>query len=85
MTRPVPGGADLLLTSCFPPVNGGIARWMAEIAGRYPDPGLVVSTGQHPDSQEVDEPLPCEVDRLPIATRRLRGLQGLLLWSRRPR
>ena len=83
MTRPVPGGVDLLLTSCFPPVGGGLARWMAEIAARYPEPGIVVSTGQHPDSQEVDEPLPCEVDRLPIATRRLRGLQGLLLWSRR--
>jgi phosphatidylinositol alpha-1,6-mannosyltransferase len=83
MTRPVPGGADLLLASCFPPVGGGIARWMAEVAARYPEPGIVVSTGQHPDSQEVDEPLPCEVDRLPLPNRRLRGLQGLLLWSRR--
>jgi phosphatidylinositol alpha-1,6-mannosyltransferase len=83
MTRPAPTGADLLLAYSFPPVGGGIARWMAEIARRYPAPGIVVSTGQHPDSQEVDEALGVEVDRLPIATRRLRGLQGLLLWSRR--
>jgi phosphatidyl-myo-inositol dimannoside synthase len=83
MMRAHSAGADLLLASSFPPMGGGIARWMAEIARRYPAPGVVVSTGQHPDSQEVDESLPCEVDRLPIAMRRLRGLQGLLLWSRR--
>ncbi len=83
MMRPAATGADLLLTYTFPPVGGGIARWMAEIARRYPAPGIVVSTGQHPDSQEVDEALPGEVDRLPIPMRRLRGLQGLLLWSRR--
>jgi phosphatidyl-myo-inositol dimannoside synthase len=83
MMRGQSAGADLLLASSFPPMGGGIARWMAEIARRYPAPGIVVSTGQHPDSQEVDESLPCEVDRLPIAMRRLRGLQGLLLWSRR--
>jgi len=83
MTRPQATGADLLLASSFPPGGGGLARWMAEIARRYPGPGIVVSTGQHPDSQEVDETLPCEVDRLPIPMRKLRGLQGLLLWSRR--
>jgi phosphatidylinositol alpha-1,6-mannosyltransferase len=82
MMRPSATGADLLLASNFPPAGGGIARWMAEVARRYPAP-IVVSTGQHPDSQEVDETLPCEVDRLPIPLRRLRGLQGLLLWSRR--
>jgi phosphatidylinositol alpha-1,6-mannosyltransferase len=76
-------GTDLLLASCFPPVSGGISRWMAEVARRYPAPGIVVSTGQHPDSQEVDESFPGEVDRLPIPLRKLRGLQGLLLWSRR--
>jgi phosphatidylinositol alpha-1,6-mannosyltransferase len=76
-------GNDLLLAYAFPPAAGGIARWMAEIARRYPAPGIVVSTGQHPDAQEVDESLPCEVDRLPIPVRKLRGLQGLLLWSRR--
>ncbi len=81
--RPAAPRADLLLAYTFPPVSGGLARWMAEIARRYPAPGIVVSTGQHPDSQETDEALPCEVDRVPIPMRRLRGLQGLLLWSRR--
>jgi phosphatidylinositol alpha-1,6-mannosyltransferase len=83
MARPQATGADLLLASSFPPSGGGLARWMAEVARRYPEPGIVVSTGQHPDSQEVDESLPCEVDRLPIPMRKLRGLQGLLLWARR--
>ncbi|HEU5169838.1 MAG TPA: glycosyltransferase family 4 protein [Gemmatimonadales bacterium] len=79
----VGSGPDLLLTYAFPPLSGGLARWMAEVARRYPAPGIVVSTGQHPDSQETDEALGCEVDRLPVPLRRLRGLQGLLLWSRR--
>ncbi len=83
MMRPPAVGADLLLASTFPPAGGGVARWMAEIARRYPAPGIAVSTGQHPDGQEVDEALPCEVDRLPISSRKLRALQGLLLWSRR--
>jgi phosphatidylinositol alpha-1,6-mannosyltransferase len=73
----------LLLTYDFPPIGGGIARWMAELAKRYPPGGLVVSTGQHPDSPGVDAALPNQVDRLPISARRLRTLQGILLWSRR--
>jgi phosphatidylinositol alpha-1,6-mannosyltransferase len=64
-------------------MGGGLARWMAEVARRYPAPGLVVSTGQHPDSQDVDATFPGEVDRLPLPTKQLRTLQGLLLWSRR--
>jgi phosphatidylinositol alpha-1,6-mannosyltransferase len=75
--------SDLLLTYSFPPMSGGLARWMAEIARRYPAPGIVVSTGQHPDSQDVDATFPGEIDRLPLPTRQLRTLQGLLLWSRR--
>ncbi len=73
----------LLLTYDFPPLGGGIARWMGEIARRYPGGGLVVSTGQHPDSSQVDATFPRPVDRLPVSTRRLRSLQGILLWSRR--
>lgn len=75
--------SDLLLTYSFPPVGGGLARWMAEVARRYPAPGLVVSTGQHPDSQDVDGTMPCGVDRVPLPLKQLRTLQGLLLWSRR--
>lgn len=73
----------LLLTYDFPPLGGGIARWMAELAKRYPPGSLVVSTGQHPDAAEVDRALTCQVDRLPVSARRLRTLQGILLWSRR--
>ena len=74
---------QLLLTYDFPPIGGGIARWMAELAKRYPPGTLVVSTGQHPDAPDVDITFPNRVDRLPLPARRLRSLQGLLHWSRR--
>ncbi|HEU5041971.1 MAG TPA: glycosyltransferase family 4 protein [Gemmatimonadales bacterium] len=74
---------QLLLTYDFPPIGGGIARWMAELARRYPPRSLVVSTGQHPDAADVDATFPNPVDRLPIPARRLRTIQGILLWSRR--
>jgi phosphatidylinositol alpha-1,6-mannosyltransferase len=73
----------LLLTYDFPPIPGGIARWMAELARRYPPGALVVSTGQHPDAPDVDSTFPNQVDRLPIPARRLRTIQGILMWSRR--
>jgi phosphatidylinositol alpha-1,6-mannosyltransferase len=76
-------GPQLLLTYDFPPIGGGIARWMAELAKRYPPGSLVVSTGQHPDSPDVDSTFPNRVDRLPLAARKLRTLRGLLFWSRR--
>ena len=43
----------LLLTYDFPPIGGGIARWMAELARRYPAGSLVVSTGQQGDASDV--------------------------------
>src|SRR5919199_4438064 len=73
----------LLLTYDFPPIGGGIARWMAELATRYPAGSLVVSTGQQPDASDIDETFPNRVDRLPVSARRLRTIQGILLWSRR--
>src|SRR6185312_694307 len=73
----------LLLTYDFPPIGGGISRWMAELARRYPPGSLIVSTGQHGDASEVDASFPNRVDRLPIPARRLRTIQGILLWSRR--
>ena len=75
--------ADLLLTLAFPPMAGGVSRWMYEIARRYPPPGIVVSTGFHPDAADVDGTVPSPVDRLPLPAKQLRTLQGLLLWSRR--
>jgi len=73
----------LLLTYDFPPIGGGIARWMAEIAKRYPPGSLVVSTGLHPDAPDVDGAFPNRIDRLPLPAGRLRTIPGLLAWSRR--
>jgi len=73
---------QLLLTHDFPPMSGGISRWMGELARRYPQGELVVSTAQHPDSDEVDERLPNRVDRLAMPAKRLKTLQGILTWSR---
>ena len=73
---------QLLLTYDFPPMSGGIARWMGELARRYPQGSMVVSTGQVPDSDEVDERLPNRVDRLAMPVKRLKTLQGILTWSR---
>jgi phosphatidylinositol alpha-1,6-mannosyltransferase len=56
---------------------------MAELAKRYPAGSLVVSTGQCGDSSDVDAGFPNRVDRLGIPSRRLRTIQGILLWSRR--
>jgi phosphatidylinositol alpha-1,6-mannosyltransferase len=75
--------AHLLLTYDFPPLGGGIARWMGELARRYPAGSLVVSTGQTGAASDVDAGFPNRVDRLGISSRRLRTLQGVLLWSRR--
>lgn len=73
----------LLLTYDFPPIGGGIARWMAELARRYPAGSLVVSTGLQGDASDSDAAFPNRIDRLELPARRLRTLQGILLWSRR--
>ncbi len=74
---------QLLLTYDFPPIGGGIARMMGELAKRYPAGTLVVSTGTKPDASAVDRALPNRVDRVPMPSRRLRTVQGLLTWTRR--
>jgi phosphatidyl-myo-inositol dimannoside synthase len=56
---------------------------MGELAKRYPPGTLVVSTGQHEGSAEIDAALPNSVDRVEVPSRRLRTVQGLLLWSHR--
>lgn len=73
----------LLLTFDFPPMGGGIARWMGELARHYPPGELVVSTGMWPDSEESDAAIPQKVDRIALSAKRLKTLQGLLLWSHR--
>jgi phosphatidylinositol alpha-1,6-mannosyltransferase len=73
-----------LLTDEFPPIQTGVARLMGEIARRYPRGELLVSTGQHRDSLETDGRFQSVIiDRLPIPSRGLKTLAGLLFWSRR--
>ena len=74
---------QLLLTHDFPPMGGGIARWMGELAKRQTPGSLVISTGQYPGGEEADQHLPNPVDRLPMPSGRLRTIQGTLRWSRR--
>jgi phosphatidyl-myo-inositol dimannoside synthase len=74
---------QLLLTYDFPPMGGGIARMMGELARRYPAGTLVVSTGRYVGGSEVDAGFANVVDRIGVASARLRTLQGLLAWSRR--
>lgn len=73
----------LLLTFDFPPMGGGIARWMSELAKRYPPDSLLISSGRRPGSESHDATYPNRVDRLNIAARRLRTLRGLAGWSGR--
>lgn len=74
---------SLLLTYDFPPMGGGIARLMGELARHFPPGSLLVSTGAMPGSAETDATFPNPVDRISIPARRLRTLRGLLFWSRR--
>ena len=74
---------QLLLTYDFPPIGGGIARMMGELAKRYPAGTLVVSTGTRPGAPAVDRALPNRVDRVAVPSRRLRTIQGLVTWTRR--
>ena len=62
---------DLLLTFDFPPMGGGIARWMSEIALRYPAGELVVCTGRLPGDEASDAGFPNPVSRVPIPSGRL--------------
>ncbi|MGH7594062.1 MAG: glycosyltransferase family 4 protein [Gemmatimonadales bacterium] len=74
---------DLLFAYDFPPMGGGIARWMEAIAQGYPAGTLTVSTGALPGSAASDERMPQHVDRIAVHAERLRTVQGLLAWSRR--
>jgi phosphatidylinositol alpha-1,6-mannosyltransferase len=73
----------LLLTYDFPPIGGGIARMMGEIARRYPAGALVVSTGATPGAADFDAGFPHPVDRMTIESRRLRAVHGWIPWCRR--
>lgn len=73
----------LLLAYDFPPIGGGIARWMGELARCYPERSLVVSTGSIEGSAAVDREFPVTVDRIGTRATRLRTIPGLVRWSLR--
>jgi len=73
----------LLLALNFPPFGGGIARMMGEVALRYPDHGLLVSTGSWPGSDASDRRFRQTIDRVTVGAKRLRTLNGLIRWTRR--
>jgi phosphatidyl-myo-inositol dimannoside synthase len=75
--------AQLLLSYDFPPMSGGIARWMGELAKRYPAGSLVVSTGSYRNSSASDAEFRSRIDRVPLPAERLRTVQGLFHWSKR--
>lgn len=74
---------DLLLTFDFPPLGGGISRWMSEIARRYPPGTLTVSTGRMPGDTASDAAFPNVIDRLDVPSVRLRALKNQVRWARR--
>ncbi|MES2125595.1 MAG: glycosyltransferase family 4 protein [Gemmatimonadota bacterium] len=81
-SRPIPVH-DLLFAFDFPPMGGGIARWMAELARGYPSGELTVSTGTLPGWEASDADQPNRIDRLPFPSSRLKTVPGMLRWSRR--
>ncbi|HEX3927680.1 MAG TPA: glycosyltransferase family 4 protein [Gemmatimonadales bacterium] len=74
---------DLLLAYDFPPMGGGIARWMAALALGYPPGMLVVSTGTLAGDATTDVAFPNRIDRIAVSSERLRTIGGLLRWSSR--
>ncbi|MGH7658848.1 MAG: glycosyltransferase family 4 protein, partial [Gemmatimonadales bacterium] len=75
----------LLLTYDFPPIGGGLSRYMAELARAWPGGGLHVSTGTHDGSEIFDATLPGRIHRVQTGSKRLRTLPGLLRWARHAR
>jgi phosphatidylinositol alpha-1,6-mannosyltransferase len=71
----------LLAVYDFPPMGGGIARTMGEIARHAPAGSLVVSTGRVPGSEAFDAASPSCVDRLRVDSARLRTPVGLGWWA----
>jgi len=54
---------------------------MGELALRYPERSLVVSTGAESGSEASDAAFPVTVDRVNTPARRLRSVTGLVRWS----
>jgi len=73
---------SLLLAYDFPPLPGGIARALGEIARHAPAGQLLVSTGTMPGAEAMDS-AGGWVDRAPVPSRRLRTIPGLVRWAAR--
>ena len=56
---------------------------MGEVALRYPDHGLLVSTGTWPGSDVSDARYHQTIDRVAVGAKRLRAVNGLVRWTRR--
>jgi phosphatidylinositol alpha-1,6-mannosyltransferase len=74
---------DLLFAHDFPPMGGGIARWMAALANGYPPGTLTVSTGSVAGSAAADAASPQRIDRVWVPVTHLGTLVGRFFWSRR--
>jgi phosphatidylinositol alpha-1,6-mannosyltransferase len=74
---------SLLLTYDFPPMPGGIARAMGELARHAAPDSLVVSTGRVAACETFDRACAARVDRLAGPSERLRTVPGLIRWARR--
>lgn len=76
---------SLLLVHDFPPIGGGIARAMGELA-RHSAPGaLIVSTGRQDGCERFDASVAARIDRLDVPSDRLRHITGLARWAIRAR
>lgn len=81
----IPRRRALLAVYDFPPMSGGIARAMGEIARHAESASLVVSTGRVAGSAAFDAACVSRIDRGAGDSNRLRSLFGLVRWSWRAR
>jgi len=72
----------LLFAYDYPPMGGGIANALGAIA-HHAGPDMLVSTGIAPGAEPMTAGNIGQVDRLSIASDRLRALPGLIRWARR--
>lgn len=72
---------SLLLGYDFPPMSGGIARALGEIARHAPPGELLISTGALPGADVTDRESGAWIDRLTVPSPRLRTLPGLARWA----
>ncbi|MEO8138973.1 MAG: glycosyltransferase family 4 protein [Gemmatimonadota bacterium] len=79
------GAPSLLLVHDFPPIGGGVARAMGELARHATAGQLIVSTGRQSGSEAFDATCPARIDRVQVPSERLRQIAGLARWAFRAR